>query len=295
MGTRYEVAIIGAGPAGVAAAVQLQRFGINPLLFEKTRIGGLLNNAYLVENYPGFPNGISGINLVKKLKQHLKKWHLKIVKERVVKISREKSDFIVQTSRKYRAQIVVVASGTEPKLPKKDITGFQKKIFFEVYPIRNTKNKRIVIVGAGDAAFDYALNLSRYNKVTIFNRKNEIKGLDLLFKRMKKINGKGKIDYFKNTKIHSIKRLNNYLITEIVKNGKRRNYIKCDYILFAIGREPAIDFLTSSVRHKFPEGDNKRIYFIGDVRHGNLRQTGIAIGDGVLAAIKVNQYLEDVK
>jgi thioredoxin reductase len=321
---RTKVAIIGAGPAGIAAALQLQRSGINPLIFEQKYIGGLLNNAFFIENYPGFPKGISGIDLVKKFKGHLDTWGINVVNDCVIKVYKEKNDFILQTKKTYKVQFLVIASGTKPKLPDIDLNGCNEKILFEVYPIRNIKNKRIVIVGSGDAALDYALNLGRNNRITILNRNNKIKGLDLLFKRIKKISrsDNGKITYLKNTKILTIKHLSNCLsremqlascnttcpvkcnsltgepfpqrnifhrdlIIKVLNKGKGETSIRSNYVVFAIGREPAIDFLSSSLKRKFPAGDNKSIYYIGDVRQGNLRQTAIAIGDGIKAAMEI--------
>ena len=326
---RTKVAIIGAGPAGIATALQLQRSGINPLIFEQKYIGGLLNNAFFIENYPGFPKGISGIDLVKKFKGHLDTWGINVVNDCVIKVYKEKNDFILQTKKTYKVQFLVIASGTKPKLPDIDASGFKDKILSDVYPIRNIRNKRIVIVGSGDAALDYALNLSRNNKITILNRNNKIKGLDLLFKRIKKISrsDNGKITFFKNTKTLALKQLNNCLSCEmqlascnttcpvkcnsltgkpfhqksifhrglsvkVLNKQKGETSICCDYVLFAIGREPAIDFLSSPLKRKFPGGDNKSIYYIGDVKQGNLRQTAIATGDGIKAAMEIAQELK---
>jgi thioredoxin reductase (NADPH) len=287
--TKYDVAIIGAGPAGIASALQLKRFGINLILFEMSRIGGLLNNAYLVENYPGFPKGISGTSLVKKFRQHLKKSKINIVKEQVFKVTKERDNFILHAKRNYKTKILIIGSGTKPKYPKLNLNGFDKRIFFEVYPIKKKRNKKIIVVGAGDAALDYALNLGKNNKVTIINRGKKIKGLDLLFKRIKQSCYKKNITYMPNTNISAIKQLNNYLIIKVL-NKRRKESLVCDYVLFAIGREPAIDFLSLSLRRKFPDG-NKNLYFIGDVRQGNMRQTGIAIGDGIQAAMKIHKHL----
>ncbi len=293
MNKRVDVAIIGAGPAGIAAATQLRRSGLSPLVFEKERVGGLLNNAFLVENYPGFPQGISGLALVNRFRQHLKKWGISIFKEQVVDVYRDDEDtFILKAKKQYTARIVIVSSGTKPKQPKINIDGFQPQIFFEIYPIRKIKNRKIVIVGTGDAAFDYALNLGRYNHVIILNRSDTIKALPLLYNRIRRVkNDKShSIKYLENTKISTIKKSNNKLIAGLLKKNQKTS-LSCDYMLFAIGREPAIDFLSSSLRHTFPHGDNKRIYFVGDVRRGNLRQTAIAIGDGIHAAMKVCEYL----
>jgi thioredoxin reductase (NADPH) len=287
---KSDVAIIGAGPAGIASALQLKRFGIHPLLFEKSRIGGLLNNAYLVENYPGFPKGISGINLVKRFKKHLEKWKIKIVKEQVVKVTKDRGDFILHAKRNYTTKFLIVSSGTKPKYPKLNLTGLDKRVFFEVYSLRNIRHKKICIVGAGDAAFDYALNLGRHNKITILNRDKKIKGLALLFKRIKQSYYRKNITYMSNTDISILKQLNNYLSIQL-SNKQKEESLVCDYLLFAIGREPAMDFLPLSMRKKFPDGD-KNVYFIGDVKHGTMRQTGIAIGDGIHAAMKIREHLE---
>jgi len=287
---KSDVAIIGAGPAGIAAAVQLKRLGINPLLFEKSTIGGLLNNAYLVENYPGFPKGISGPALVKKFKQHLEKWKINIVKEHVVRVTRYRGDFILHAKRNYTTKFLIISSGTKPKHPQFDLNGLDKRIFFEVYPLRKKKNKKIIIVGAGDAAFDYGLNLGRNNKIIILNYNNKIKSLLLLFKRIKQSDYRKNITYMPNTDISTIAQLNNCAIVKVFKKQKERCLV-CDYLLFAIGREPAMDFLPLALRKKFPNGD-KNVYFIGDVKHGNLRQTGIAIGDGIHAAMSIYHNLK---
>ena len=301
MKKRHDVAIIGAGPAGVAAAVQLQRCGIHPLLFEQTRIGGLLNNAFKVENYPGFPKGISGPALVKKFKQYadkwaicyLKKWKINIIKEQVVRVTIYRGNFILLAKRNYKTKFLVVSSGTKPKYPQFDLNGLDRRIFFEVYPLRKKKNKKIIIVGAGDAAFDYALNLGRNNKITILNRDKKIKGLSLLFKRTKQSFYRKNITYMSNMNISTIEKLNNCAIVKVLKKQKEKCLV-CDYLLFAIGREPAMDFLPLTLRKEFSDGD-KNLYFIGDVKHGNLRQTGIAIGDGIHAAMSIYHNLKAMK
>ena len=181
-----DVAIIGAGPAGLSAAVQLKRYNTDILLFEKNLVGGLLRNANLVENYPGFGDGSSGIELVEQFSRHLDKTGLKVNYEEVKEIDYSKDKFFVKTNNKNTAcKIVVIATGTKPqKIPGLKITEeICKLIFYEIYPILKVQNKNIAIIGAGDAAFDYALNLARFNKVTILNRGNETSCLSLLWER----------------------------------------------------------------------------------------------------------------
>jgi len=284
---KHKVAIIGAGPAGIAAAIQLQRSGITPLVFEQTRIGGLLNNAFFVENYPGFPDGISGHELVAKFRKHLRKWKISILNERVTNLVKKKNTFFIMARKQYCADKLIIASGTAPKRPKIWFENSPKKVVFEIYPIKNVRKKKIVIIGAGDAAYDYALNLGRHNSVTIVNRTKQRKGLNLLFRRMKQAKYKKHITYIPNTKLLGITQSHNNLITRFASKGERVT-LSCDYLLYAIGRQPAVDFLSASIKKKFPRGGGN-LFFAGDVKQGDLRQTSIAVGDGIKAAMKIIQ------
>ena len=96
MKSAWKVAVIGAGPAGIACAVQLKRAGIIPMVFEQGRIGGLLNNAYRVENYPGFPEGISGPSLVRKFKKQMQQWHIRVIHESVGLVSFVKGSYMIK-------------------------------------------------------------------------------------------------------------------------------------------------------------------------------------------------------
>lgn len=282
MTKKHRVAIIGAGPAGIAAAIQLQRSGITPLVFEQTRIGGLLNNAFCIENYPGFPDGISGPKLVAEFRKHLRKWKINVLDKRVTSVKKKGRSFFVITDKQYCADIVIIASGTIPRYNKALLDAPHKKVFFEIYPIRNVKRKKIVIIGAGDAAYDYALNLCRHNEVLILNRSTKKRGLELLIKRAKQADN---IKYIQNVRVQKITQTGGQLIAIASHNAKRYS-ISADYIIYAIGRQPAIDFLSSSVKQKFPRG-GKNMFFIGDVKNGNERQIAIAVGDGIKTAMKI--------
>ncbi len=156
-----NVAIIGAGPAGVAAAIQLKRYGIEPILFEKEEVGGLLKNANLVENYPGFPRGISGKSLVELFKSQVKSYKIRVVYEQVERLSYNYGEFDIDTSkRKFASKTVIIASGTKPRRIESMDKGLKgKHVFYDIYSISKVKGKRIAIIGAGDIAFDYALTL----------------------------------------------------------------------------------------------------------------------------------------
>lgn len=287
--------IIGAGPAGIAAAIQLKRQGINPVVFEKSEIGGLLRNANLVENYPGFPGGISGGHLVSLFEKQLRAQLLEVVFEEVTSLDFEDGMFHAETPKRVsRSRTVLVASGTKAreftdiKVPE-NVTA---RVFYEICPVLEATGKKVVIIGAGDAAFDYALNLGKRNKVTILNRGEVIKCLPPLWERVKK---SGRIGYRKYTKIVNITAdYSEGLLLECVGPGGASK-LSADYLIFAIGRNPQLDFLSGRLKKKAQELENRGLlYYVGDVKNRTFRQTAIAIGEGIMAAMRISGKLQEV-
>ncbi|MBM3295893.1 MAG: NAD(P)/FAD-dependent oxidoreductase, partial [Candidatus Aminicenantes bacterium] len=182
-----EVAVVGAGPAGASAAVQLRRSGVDFRIFEKAGTGGLLRNAYLVENYPGFPRGISGPALVRLIERHLKRLGIDVEKNEVLRIGYRNGRFILKTRRgDVRSRVCVIAAGTEPRrLPDGLVPPeAEGRVFYEAATLADrSKGMRIAVLGSGDAAFDYALNFARRNDVFILHRGRKPKGLPLLRRR----------------------------------------------------------------------------------------------------------------
>ena len=289
-----EVIIIGAGPAGLATAIQLTRYGVHPILFERAQAGGLLRNANLVENYPGFPVGISGLDLVNLFMQQAQNLSIDVTYEEVIELSYDQGLFQVKTEQNdYASRLVVIATGTKPLR----FTGFvipedlTDRIFYEVYDLLQTESKHIVIVGSGDAAFDYAMNLSRKNRITILNRGEQPKCLPLLWERAKKIPA---ITYRNNTEVY-----------QLTKGSKVRMMLGCrtpaggiqyhaDYLVGAIGREARLDCLSKTIRqHTRSLEEQGVLYMIGDVKNGIYRQTSIAVGEGVMTAMKICRQLKE--
>jgi thioredoxin reductase len=287
----HPVVIIGAGPAGLAAAMQLRRQGIDPVVLERGRIGGLLLNANLVENYPGFVKGIPGPDLVKLFEGQADRLGVKVSIEEVLSAHFESDLFrIVTNIRELRARILIAASGTCPnKLPEDLVTGEgQDNVYYQVFPLIEKINQDFLIIGAGDAAFDYALNLSRRNRITILNRGIRIKALPLLVERSQNISG---IKYYSETEISRIYRNESgRLVAESREKGMA---FECDYVLAAIGRKPAFNFADPSIISGLEELlKDQRIFLIGDLQNGSFRQTTIAVADGIRAAMVIAQILE---
>jgi thioredoxin reductase len=281
-----DVIIIGAGPGGIATAIQLKRSGIEPLLLEKSHIGGLLLNANLVENYPGFPGGIPGTELVKLFESQLREVGVAVQFSEVVRLDRQES-FIVETrERRFHSRIAVVASGTRPRrfaeveIPPEAA----ERVFYEVYPIAGVNGKRIAIIGAGDAAFDYALNLAGQNEVTILNRGQKKSCLPLLVERAEQ---SPRISYRENIAIIALKSSRDGLIL-IAESPAGKWQLPADYVIFAIGRVRQADYFSETLTKMASELEERGLlYFVGDVKNDLYRQVSIAVGDGVRAAMEI--------
>jgi thioredoxin reductase len=289
-----EVVIIGGGPAGIAAAIQLKRYQIDPLLFERQRIGGLLHNANLVENLPGFPQGLPGPELVHLFQSHLQSADVRVIFQEVQQLSYQNDYFYLQTSGGVvKTSYVIIASGTKPRqFPYLKIPpAFRDKVFYEVVPLLMESDKQMVIVGAGDAAFDYALNLSRQNQVTILNRGSQSKCLPLLWERAHKT---AQIQYLENTHIQQLLSSSNGKMLIQCTSPQGNIHLEADFLIGAIGREPNLDFLTQDlITRKKTLLDRGLLHFIGDVKNGIYRQTAIAIGDGIHAAMRIQQTMKE--
>jgi thioredoxin reductase (NADPH) len=287
------VIIIGAGPAGLAAAMQLNRQGITPLVFERERVGGLLWNANWVENYPGFVDGITGPDLVQLFQDQAARLGVRVQLEEVLKAGYQSDLFRIATStRDYQGMILVAASGTVPReFPLEPLVeAVREKVFSELAPIRHLRDKEILVVGAGDAALDYALNLASHNKVTILNRGKRIQGLDLLWQRVKK---NGDISYFQETEIVGASPGGEGKISLTVRQGSKKMELQSDYLLLAIGRKPEFSYADKSIidlREKLIR--EQKLFLIGDLNNGHFRQTSIAVADGIKTAMMIGDLLE---
>lgn len=290
------VAIIGTGPAGIAAAIQLKRMGHAPLVFEKHCIGGLLSNAYLVENYPGFPGGISGADLVGMMRDHLAAHSITVSFEEVSSLDIGDRGLVLRTARRcVLACGVVIASGTLPRpMQSPEIAAEARdRVLSEVYPIRKVEGQRVAIVGAGDAAFDYALSLGDRNSVKIISRSSAPRCIPVLERR---VGACPSIELLINTCVVRIERRNGgvRLSCETDVGGVGHPHVDADYLILATGRLPDLSFLSPRLVDALDELSSRGLVrLVGDVARGGARQTAIAVGDGVAAAIDLGRRIAE--
>ena len=235
-----KIIIIGCGPSGIAAAIQLKRQGIDSILVvEKSIPGGLLRNANLVENYPGFPDGISGKNLSVLFMKQFEKYGIPFEKDEItdIELSEKKQRYVLKaiSGNYYSCDFLIIATGTEPLKPNLKIPeSLKNRIFYEIADLSDTNNKKICIIGGGDAAFDYALNLSsKVTELKIKIRSDKDKTFDLLRNRVKRDN---RISVEYRAVVESVE--NHDGKPEITTNyGDFKKTEIFDYLIFAIGRK----------------------------------------------------------
>jgi len=286
-----EVLIIGGGPAGIAAAIQLKRYGIDTLLIEKQCLGGLLRNANRIDNYPGFIDGISGIELVALFKKHIEKAGVEVIYDKVVDVFLTEEKYIVKTERrKLHSKFLIIATGTRPRLlvdPEvpEDI---RDSVYYEIAPILDVKNKEIAIIGSGDAAFDYALNLSLKNRVVIFNRKKIIRCIRPLYDECMRNKN---IHYIDEAKLLSFKKSGDKTVISFSQNNEIKKWM-CDLLVPALGREPNLEILNDEILTGCKMEET--LYLVGDVKNGPYRQIAICVGDGIRAAMMINKKRQEM-
>jgi len=281
----------------MAAAIYLHRAGLAPLVLERGERGGLLRNANLVENYPGFAGGIGGLELVERFSKQLDMLDIRVTKADVEMVSRSHGAFLIESDAgEFTTRSLIAATGTRPKKVRlrgsKELLG--SKVFTELVdmPLAHISGKRIIVVGGGDAAFDYGLNLlGRGCTVTIISR-SEPKCLSLLRARAEAAG----VDLALGVAPELVKDTTRGALLQ-GRMGKSRVEYSADYIIMACGREPNIEVLSPGLRKmvknapQIPETNVPGLFLAGDVVRGTHRQVAIAVGDGVRAAMLVEEYL----
>lgn len=264
----YDVIIVGGGPCGIACALHLVRGHLTIGIIEKKRFGGLIWNARKVDNYPGFPGGVSGQRLGSIFKEHLFDSEVEPISDEILRIEEGEGYNLIGCSGNYSAEYVVLATGTRPRKMELDFP----KLYYELCEVPEHV-KRILIIGGGDIAFDYALSCDdRGMDVTLLLR-SQPRAHPLLIEEVKGRSGIKIMDGIRGISIRDEKLM--------IQMDSCNQYLDADAVLVSIGRVPE-DSPVQMVT------DGKNLFHAGSIRFPSwLRHTGIAIGDGIRIACEI--------
>jgi len=303
----YDAIIIGAGPAGLTAGLYLARARLRVLLLEKTGPGGQIALAGNVENYPGFPEGIAGLELSENMRVQAEKFGLKATAGLVEEIKRGKDKtWHVKTEEEYKTFSAIIASGASYR---KLGVGNEEKLTGRGVSYCATcdgaffRDKNVVVVGGGDQAVEEALFLTNFaRKVTIIHRRDRLRAAKILQERA--LSNK-KMEFVRDSVVEEIggrEKVEGIRIRN-VKTGKESE-LACDGVFVLIGLTPDTGFLKGMlelddkgyiVTDEEMKTSEAGIFACGDCRKKRFRQVVTACGDGATAAFSAQQYVEELK
>jgi thioredoxin reductase (NADPH) len=298
--------IIGGGPAGLSAGLYASRSKLDTLLIEKAGLGGQILNAEMVENYPGFPQGISGSELGALIAQQATKYGLPTAFAEVQGIEIRGAEKIVSTSEgQYRAKALIIAAGSEySKLGvpgEEEFTG-RGVSYCAMCDGAFFRDQVVAVVGGGNVALNDALFLTRFaTKVIVIHRRDQLRATKILQDRAFANPG---IEFLWNTVVESITgdKLVRGIRLRNVKTGKGSS-LEVSGIFVAVGLRPNTGYLKGLLAldeggfipvNNQMETEVPGVFAAGDIRAGSIRQVVSAAGDGATAAIAAERFLSSV-
>ena len=303
----YDVAIIGGGPAGLAAALYAARGGMKTVIFEKALVGGQITTTADVENYPGFEDNMSGFDIADKMRKQAEKFGTEIKQENIKSIQTDNFYKVVETdSDKYNVKSVILATGANPS--KLGVQGEAKYTGRGVSYCATCdgalyRDKTVAVVGGGDSAVEEAIFLTKFaKKVYIIHRRDELRAVKLIQKRAFE---NDKIEIIWDSIVKEIKGGDFIEQVELYnKKTKETNQLNLDGIFIYVGIIPNNELVKSDVEldeQGFILTDETMgtkvpgLYVAGDVVHKILRQVVTAASDGATAAFSAEKWTEENK
>ena len=307
--TIHKTIIIGSGPAGLTAAIYAARANLSPIVFEGNQPGGQLTITTDVENYPGFPDGILGPDMMDLFRKQAQKFGAECFYKHVSKVDFSNSPFKVYVQEEeYLAESVIISTGASARMlgldAEKELMGYGISTcatcdgyFF--------KDKEIVVVGGGDSAMEEASFLTKFaSKVTLIHRREEFRASKIMIDR---VLDNPKIKIIKNAVVADIfgsqkDGVSSILLKDTI-NGKERNF-DCEGVFYGIGHKPNTDqfkgvinlndqgYIVTNPGSTLTNVDG--VFACGDVQDDHYRQAITAAGSGCMAAIDAEKYLEDL-
>ncbi len=305
---KYDVVIIGGGAAGLTAGIYCGRARLNTLLIEKSLVGGLATYTNEIENYPGFPDGSTGLGLMDLFQKQAKKFGVKFKLTDVKGVTLKGDTKIVETFRTdYEAKVVIIASGGKPRLTgakNEDLFLYDKGISFcATCDAAANTGKTIMVIGSGDAAIEEGMFLTKFADKVIVSVMHDEGIMDCNEIAKGQALDNPKMEFIWNTLPEEFvgeERLNSV----VLKNTKTNEKIKVDVdscFLF-IGYLPNTEIFREQIELNRPgyvitnekmETNLPGVFAAGDVRDKFLKQVATAVGDGAIAGYGAEKYIAE--
>jgi thioredoxin reductase (NADPH) len=306
-----NVIIIGSGPAGYTAALYTSRANLNPLLIEGFAWGGLLQQTTDVENYPGYPTGVMGPEMMKDFRDQAERFGTRFITDQATKVELASEPGGVHRvwvgDDEYRARAVILAMGAEHRklgIPGEEELGGRGVSYCATCDAAFFKDAQTVIVGGGDSAMEEAIFLAKFaTKVTIVNRRNEFRASKIMLERARALDN---IEFLTPYVVDEFAAAENGdLPTARLRNvdsGEERSLENVGTFI-AIGHDPNSELVAGQVElddkgYILTEGKSTRtgrpgVFAAGDVVDHTYRQAVTAAGSGCTAALDAEWYLRD--
>lgn len=308
----YDVVIIGAGSAGLTAGIYCGRSMLKTLVIEQSLVGGLITSTEDLENYPGFPDGVGGEELMNLFYDQAKKYGVKFKFTNVKKVDFSGQDKIVETFRNiYHAKAVIIATGVKPRLigckGEEELIG--KGISFcSTCDANLCIDKDVYVIGGGDSAVEEAIYLTKFGrKVTIIHRRDELRAVKYIQEKAFKHKD---LEFMWDAIVTEIRGTDcvESMTVKNVKTGEETNIVPRegdkDFMVFPyVGLEPVTNIFKDEINMEkgFIRTDEEMatnvpgIFAAGDCRVKSLRQVVTAASDGAIAAISAEKYIDSIE
>jgi thioredoxin reductase (NADPH) len=299
----YDVVIIGGGPAGLTAGLYTARAKQRSLLVNKGVVGGIITEAAQVDNYPGFPEGISGLELGELMHKQATKYGLKTITAEVTAIELQEGQKVVKTTEgNFVARAVIIASGSDRQklgIPgEKEFTG-KGVSYCATCDASFFKEQPVAVVGGGDAAIDEALHLAKFaSKVIVIHRRDRLRATAILQERT---SAEPKIAFRWNSVVEAVEGkdfVERLRLRQVISSEK--SVLRVAGIFVSIGLKPDTDYLKDVlpldatahiITNEKMETEIAGIFAAGDIRAGSIRQAIAAAGDGATAAFYAKKFI----
>jgi thioredoxin reductase (NADPH) len=302
-----EVVIIGSGPAGLTAAIYASRSLLAPLLFSGSALGGQAASTSEVENYPGFPEGIGGMELMQLMQQQAERLGTRVVMDEVVDVDLRQHPFVFKTyGEAYEAKALIVATGVSPRLlgvPGEEEFKGRGVSYCATCDGFFYKDKTAVVVGGGDSAIVEAIYLTRFaKKVHVVHRRNELRAQKITQERAFK---NSRIEFVWDSVVTAV--LGTDHVTGIrVKNVKTgaESVLEADGMFSYVGNTPNTQLFTGQIELDdagYIVTDRKMhtsvpgVFAAGDVQERTLKQVATAVGSGAMAAMEAEHFIAELE